>query len=63
MTSTVTPGKPADLARLVTVRRITAADAQARWMRQRRTAARAAGYRGPLTRAELAASVTHAGAR
>jgi hypothetical protein len=37
-----------------TMTRIRREDAAARYARMRRTAARSAGYHGPLTRAELA---------
>lgn len=52
--------------RRATMSRIRQADATARWNRQRRQAAHAAGYRGPLTRAEasrrqLALLATQAG--
>jgi hypothetical protein len=46
---------PTAVRRVKTMARITSADAEARYMRQRRQAAARAGYRGPLTRAELAA--------
>jgi hypothetical protein len=51
---------PTDVRRRRTMARISRADAEARYMRQRRQAARQAGYRGPLTRAELAAQCARA---
>jgi hypothetical protein len=45
---------PRNLARHATMRRIRTADLPARYMRQRRQAAARNGYRGPLTRADLA---------
>jgi hypothetical protein len=42
----------ANARRVATMRRLRAADAEARWMRKRRDAAREVGYRGPLTREE-----------
>jgi hypothetical protein len=44
---------PATIARTVTARK--SADAQRRWTAARRRDAARNGYRGPLTRAELAA--------
>lgn len=49
---------PAAVRRTRTMRRLAAADAEARWMQQRRADARRNGYHGPLTRAELAAQAT-----
>jgi hypothetical protein len=46
---------PVTLARLTATRKITAADAERRWLAARRRDAARHGYRGPLTRAELAA--------
>jgi len=50
MTST-----PTAIARLATMRRISQADAEHRYLAARRRDAARNGYRGPLTRAELAA--------
>ena len=46
---------PVTIARTVTMRRIAAADAHARYLAARRREAARNGYRGPLTRTELAA--------
>ena len=51
---------PVTAARFATMRRIRNADAPVRWERQRRANARKAGYRGPLSRADLAARVNAA---
>ena len=51
----MTHATPVTIARHATMRRIQAADALVRYERQRRRDAARNGYRGPLTRAELAA--------
>jgi hypothetical protein len=52
---------PAVITRTVTARKITAADAERRYLAARRRDAARNGYRGPLTRAEAAAQAARAG--
>lgn len=57
------PPAPTAVRRQVTMRRLRAADADARWLAARRREAARNGYRGPLTRAELAAQAARNAAR
>ena len=60
--STARPRTPADARRSATMTRLRAADAEARYLAGRRRDAARNGYRGPLTRAELAARTARFGA-